>query len=113
MAPDRALLRRIDTYLDTVPRSAVRTEELGPFTLFVNEGHGWRYYGRPRPGSTTFTPENVHLLRTRQRQLAQPEQIEWIDDLTPGVGPAATAADLTVLTRPLMHLPADAFRPAP
>ena len=77
-AIDFELLRRIDHYLDTVPRAVVRTEAIGPFTLFVNEGHGWRYYARPTPGAMAFTTEDVQAVRKRQRAIAQPEEIEWV-----------------------------------
>jgi GNAT superfamily N-acetyltransferase len=107
------MLRRIDAYLDAVPRSVARTEEVGPFTLFVNEGDGWRYYARPRLGETTCTAADVARVRDRQRTLRQPEEIEWIADLSPDVGRSAEAAGLAVTRMPLMHLPPDAFRPAP
>jgi ribosomal protein S18 acetylase RimI-like enzyme len=110
--PDhRELLRRIDRYLDAVPRAVVRTEGIGPFTLFVNEGRGWRYYARPTPGATVFTPEDVHAVRERQRALDQPEEIEWVTELSPGVGPAVEGAGMRPLGHPLMHLPLDGFTP--
>jgi len=92
---DLTLLRRIDSYLDAVPRSAVRTERVGPFTLFVQEGNGWRYYARPSPRTETFTPADVEAVRARQRELGQPEAIEWVVGVAPGVGPAADAAGIT------------------
>lgn len=98
------LLHRIDGYLDAVPRAVVRTESIGPFTLFVNEGHGWRYYARPTPGATRFTAEDVRAVRDRQRALAQPEEIEWVTELAPGVGPAAETAGMRSRTHPLMLL---------
>lgn len=110
---DLELLRAIDAYLDVVPRSVARTEEIGPFTLFVNEGAGWRYYARPRPGETAFAAEDVERVRDRQRTLVQPEEIEWIVDLAGGVGPAAEAAGLRVTRMPLMHLPEGGFTPVP
>jgi GNAT superfamily N-acetyltransferase len=106
------LLRRIDAYLDAVPRRVARTEELGPFTLFVNEGRGWRYYARPRPGTTAFTGADVAEVRRRQRELRQPQEIEWVVDLAPAVGPAARAAGLEVALMPLMHLSRARFTPA-
>ncbi|MGZ8600112.1 MAG: GNAT family N-acetyltransferase [Actinomycetota bacterium] len=105
------LLRRIDAYLDAVPRTLATTEDVGPFTLFVNRGGGWRYYARPRPGGTVFTSADVARVRARQRTLAQPEELEWVEDLSPGVGPAAERAGLRVATMPLMHLPERAFAP--
>jgi ribosomal protein S18 acetylase RimI-like enzyme len=40
--------------------------------------------------------------------LGQPEAIEWVIELAPGVGPAAEATGLAVHEMPLMHLPAGA-----
>jgi ribosomal protein S18 acetylase RimI-like enzyme len=109
---DRALLQRIDMYLDAVPRTVARTEEVGPFTLFVNEGRGWRYYARPRPGETAFTASDVAEVRSRQRELAQPEELAWVDDLTPEVEAAAEGDGLVVAIRPLLHLSRGDFTPA-
>lgn len=111
MPDDLALLRRIDAYLDGVPRSAARTEAVGPFTLFVQEGNGWRYYARPTPGSEVFAPSDILAVRARQRELAQPEAIEWVVDVASGVGAAAEAAGLATHRMPLMHLPPGAERP--
>ena len=113
MSENSATLSRIDAYLDTVPRPATRAEELGPFTLFVNEGIGWRYYARPTLGATAFTAADVEIVLARQRALDQPMEFEWIVEVTPGVGPAASAAGLHVVERPLMHVPAGDFRPKP
>jgi ribosomal protein S18 acetylase RimI-like enzyme len=107
------LLHRIDAYLDAVPRSVARVEEVGPFTLFVNEGRGWRYYARPRPGEATFTASDVAEARSRQRELLQPEEFEWVDDLTPELALAAEGDGLSVAIRPLLHLERGAFAPAP
>ena len=109
---DTELLRRIDAYLDAVPRSVARAEEVGPFTLFVNEARGWRYYARPRPGELEFSASDVAEVRSRQRELLQPEEFEWVDDLTPGVAAAAEGDGLGVAIRPLMHLDRAAFVPA-
>ena len=59
MATDLTLLRRIDAYLDAAPRTGARTETIGPCTLFLNEGHGWRYYARPTPGAGGVTAEAI------------------------------------------------------
>jgi GNAT superfamily N-acetyltransferase len=107
MNPD--LLRRIDAYLDAVPRAACRTESIGPFTLFVNEAPGWRYYARPTPGAGPVTAEHVARVRGREREVGMPEAIEWVRELAPSVGPAARAAGLEVEAHPLMHLPSGAF----
>lgn len=112
MPPDAALLDRLDAYLDAVPRPSTRVEEIGPFTLFVNEGSGWPYYARPRRGVRTAEPGEVDVLRRRQRELGVPEQIEWVADLAPGIGPAAAAAGLRVVEHPLMHLAIGDVAPA-
>jgi ribosomal protein S18 acetylase RimI-like enzyme len=106
---DRTLLLRIDRYLDAVPRTVARAEEIGPFTLFVNQGHGWRYYARPSRGADRFTPAAVELVRERQRELAQPEEFEWVADLTAGIARATSAAGLRANDHPLLHLDPDDF----
>ena len=111
MTGDADLLEHIDHYLDAVPRAVVRVESIGPFTLFVNEGHGWRYYARPTPGADDFTAGDVEAVRARQRELNQPEAIEWVVERAPGVGLAAESNGMTTLEYPLMHQPADAFVP--
>jgi GNAT superfamily N-acetyltransferase len=114
VAVPQELLRRLDAYLDAVPRTVARTERIGPFTLFLNEGRGWRYYARPTPGAGGATGEDVEAVRARQRALGQPEEFEWIVDLAPSVGPACAASGLAVLEdRPLMVLARERFVPAP
>ena len=88
------LLSSIDGYLDAVPRPATRIEEIGPFTLFVNEGIGWRYYARPTVGAERFTSFDVQVVLERQRELDQPLEFEWLVDVTPGVGPATAVGAL-------------------
>jgi ribosomal protein S18 acetylase RimI-like enzyme len=107
--PDLELLRRIDAYLDAVPRSACRAEAVGPFTLFVNVRRGWSYYARPTPGAERISPGDVDGVRARQRELGVSEALEWVHDLVPDVGPAAARTGLSVITHPLMHLPLRAF----
>jgi ribosomal protein S18 acetylase RimI-like enzyme len=109
---DLELVRRIDTYLDAAPRTACRTEAIGPFTLFVNDAPGWRYCARPTPGSGPVTPEQVKEVRAREREVGMPEAIEWVRELVPSVGPAARAAGLEVASHPLMHLPPGGFADA-
>jgi ribosomal protein S18 acetylase RimI-like enzyme len=112
MTTDLTRLRRIDAYLDAAPRTGARTETIGPWTLFLNEGHGWRYYARPTLGASGVTAETIDAVRARQRALAQPEALEWIRELTPEVGPAATATGMRVIDHPLMVLSRDVEIPA-
>jgi GNAT superfamily N-acetyltransferase len=107
---DLDLLRRIDGYLDGVPRTASDPETVGPFTLFVGREGGWQYYARPTPGTSRVSPDDVTAVRARQRELRMPEAIEWIEDLVPGLADAARHTGLTVRSHPLMHLDPDAFR---
>jgi len=109
---DAQLLTSIDRYLDAVPRPATRVEVIGPFTLFVNEGIGWRYYARPTVGARRFTSDDVRRVLERQRELDQPLEFEWVVDTTPFVGDAARGAGLNVVEHPLMHLRADELLPA-
>jgi GNAT superfamily N-acetyltransferase len=93
-----------------VPRSAARTEECGPFTLFVGTGP-WPYYARPRLGEThEFTADDVRAARARKRALGQPESFEWVHETTPSLLDAAQEAGLEVLQAPLMVLDRSAWR---
>ncbi len=98
------VLERLDRYLDGVARAATRPEPIGPFTLFVQEGAGWPYYARPTPGATDFELTDVDAVRARQRELAIPEQFEWMVDRAPGAAAAIAASGLRVTERPLMVL---------
>ena len=113
MFADLDVLQRINTYLDAAPKTGARAEAIGPFTLFLNEGHGWRYYARPTPGANGFSVEAVRAVRERQRALAQPETFEWIDELAPDVGSAAKADGMRVVLHPLMVLAAERFTASP
>jgi ribosomal protein S18 acetylase RimI-like enzyme len=107
------LLDRIDAYCDAVPRTAARAEGHGPLTLFVNDGPGWAFYARPTRGGATVTPTDVDRVRARQRQLGIPETFEWIAEVTPSLGPAASATGLAVTDHPLLVLAPAALRPVP
>jgi GNAT superfamily N-acetyltransferase len=109
-AGDPALLERIERYLDGVPRSATRQETVGPFTLFAQD-QAWPYYARPAIGG----PPPAHVAEVtavldRQRELALPETIEWVDENCPSLASLARDAGLEVHALPLMVLtgtPAD------
>ncbi|MEP6697520.1 MAG: GNAT family N-acetyltransferase [Pseudonocardiales bacterium] len=100
-----ALLHRLETYLDAVPRSAATAEPFGPLTLFTRTGAGWPYYARPTLGSgEEVTPAHLAAVRRRQRELGLPEAFEWINDNTPSLLPVAERAGLGVEALPLMVL---------
>ncbi|WP_370413311.1 GNAT family N-acetyltransferase [Streptomyces fradiae] len=111
------MLTRLETYYDSVPRSAARAEEFGPLTLFVREGAGWPYYARPalgHGGAGEVPVEAVEKVRARQRELGVPEAFEWVAETTPGLRAAVEASGLVVHEHPLMVLSAEAEElPAP
>ncbi|MFJ9829236.1 GNAT family N-acetyltransferase [Streptomyces sp. NPDC101160] len=99
------MLTRLESYYDSVPRSAARAEEFGPLTLFVREGVGWPYYARPTLGHAGEVPvETVEKVRARQRELGVPEAFEWVAETTPGLRSAIEASGLVVHEHPLMVL---------
>jgi GNAT superfamily N-acetyltransferase len=100
----RDLLAQLEAYYDAAPRRAARVEEVGPFTLFVREGPGFAWYARPRLGEQAFTVADVETLRARQRALAVPEQLEWVNATTPGLLEPARAGGFEVLEAPLLVL---------
>src|SRR4029079_18231411 len=108
-------LDAIETYYDTVPRAAATTEEVGPFTLFLaEEGVGWQFYARPRlGGDATFTADDVRRVLDRQVELGRPRAIEWVDQITPSLLPAVSAAGRAAGCYPLLALPPDTEGGAP
>jgi ribosomal protein S18 acetylase RimI-like enzyme len=102
-------LDSIETYYDTVPRAAATVEEVGPFTLFLaDEGTGWQFYARPRLGDDAdLTPDDVRRVLARQAELGRPRAIEWVDQVTPSLLPAVSAAGHEAGRYPLLALPQD------
>jgi GNAT superfamily N-acetyltransferase len=100
------LLGELEHYYDEVPRVASRTEEIGPFTLFVQtDPRGWPYYARPRLGHAgPFTPDDVRVVRDRQRELGIPEAFEWVHENTPALTKTVRRTDLGLAENPLMVL---------
>jgi ribosomal protein S18 acetylase RimI-like enzyme len=102
--PDTALLHRLETYYDAVPRSRADAEEVGPFTLFVAR-FGWPYYARPRLGADfAGTIDDVRRVLDRQRELGVPHSFEWVDETTPTLAAVAVEAGLEVVRCPLLIL---------
>jgi ribosomal protein S18 acetylase RimI-like enzyme len=100
------MLQTLETYYDAAPRPFATTEEVGPFTLFLQTDPGfWSFYARPRLGnSDVITRNDVQTVRARQLELGVPESIEWVHEVTPSLLEAARASRLTVAECPLMVL---------
>ena len=103
------MLETLETYYDAAPRPLATTEEIGPFTLFLRaEEGGFPYYARPRLGlapDTEITPADVEQVLDRQRELGVPRAIEWVDETTPALLPAArTTSGLTIEECPILVL---------
>ena len=102
------LLSALDTYYDAVPRSSARVEDFGALTLFVQQGSGYPYYGRPKvtAGVTadTATAADVDAVRARQRELGVPEAFEWVAENAPSLRAAVEKSGLPVHEHPLMVL---------
>ena len=92
------MLDRLEAYYDAAPRSAARTEEIGPFTLFVSEGP-WPYYARPRLGASGFTVDAIEAVRARQRELDAfgTRPLELTDYRSVGDKVVARAGDRTLV----------------
>lgn len=102
---DHNILARLEEFYDAVPRGRARVEDIGPFTVFVDDGLGHAFYARPRLGlDRTPSPSDVTAVRARQRELGVPEAIEWVDDTTPGLVDVVAASGLSVLLAPLLVL---------
>ncbi len=100
-----AVISRLERAYDAFPRNGGAIhEEIGPFTLFIQGGGDWPYYGRPTLGSTAVTRDDVAAVRQRQRDLGAPESLEWVHEVTPTLADAAAADALVVHRHPLMVL---------
>jgi len=103
--PDPALLHRLETFYDALPRFSARAEEFGGLVLFVREGGGWPFYARPRVGAgEPPSAADIMAARERQRDLGLPEAFEWVHETTPDLLAVARSAGLAVLEAPLMVL---------
>ncbi|MFD9359373.1 GNAT family N-acetyltransferase [Streptomyces sp. NPDC060031] len=108
---EKTLLSTLERYYDTAPRAGgARAEDIGPLTLFVQEGAGWPYYARPlldsraRADAPDVSVADVERVLARQRELKVPESFEWVAETTPSLRAAVEAAGLHVHAHPLMVL---------
>ncbi len=99
-------LTELEQYYDTVPRRFTTTEDVGPFTVFLDASAGWPWYARPRLGGDgPYDVAAVATLLGRMRELGVPETLEWIADVTPTLLDAVrTEGSLEVEEIPLMVL---------
>lgn len=106
------LLRTLESYYDAAPRPSARTEEVGPFTLYVNtDPDGFSYYARPRLGlAEDVSAGDVTRVLARQHELDVPRALEWVHQTTPSLLAAAREAGLSVRDCPLLVLDALAVR---
>ena len=112
-SPHAELLVRLERFYDAVPRPGARTEDLGPFTLFISLG-GWPFYTRPRLGFVgEIGQADVATMRARQRELHVPETFEWVVETTPSLAPAIRSDGLSVEEVPLLILRARQAAPVP
>jgi ribosomal protein S18 acetylase RimI-like enzyme len=106
-------LRRIDAYLDAVPRSDTDVENVGPFVLFKGRS-GRPYYARPRHGlREEITAADVERLSRRCEALRLALEIEWVGELVPSLESAADAFGLAIERYALLVMPSEALHPAP
>ena len=102
-SPD-ALLQRLETFYDAVPRPSARSEDVGDLTLFVAET-GWPFYARPRLGTSHhIAVADVDAVRARQREHEEPDALEWVHDTTPSLLAAVRGSGLPVHEHPLLVL---------
>jgi len=108
-----ALLQRIESFYDLVPRASAHTEQIGPFTLFVAD-YGWPFYARPTLGERdAATKADVLTVLERQQELGTPQAFEWLSDVAPDVTEPVRAAGLSIHRCPLMVLDGDPPAPKP
>jgi ribosomal protein S18 acetylase RimI-like enzyme len=109
------LLSTLETYYDAAPGPMATTEEVGPFTIFLQSTEGgWPLYARPNLGNQApITRVQVEAVRRRQRELGVPENLEWVHETTPTLLAAAREAGLHVAECPLLVLPDGAEALAP
>lgn len=95
LSPDQmGVLARLEQYYDTVPRASAEVEDLGPFTNFrPGPATTWPFYARPRLGyDGAFTADDVRRVLERRVELGLARNIEWVDEVTPSLGPAVAEA---------------------
>ncbi len=109
-----AELAVIERYLDEVPRANSVAHDLDTVTIFTATSDSFSYYARPRRSrSGPVTPRDIDAAVSHQAEHAQPQAVEWVEELAPELAAVATSAGLVVRRYPLMLLRSLRPRPAP
>lgn len=94
-----AILEALERVLDAIPRAqGARVADVGEVTLFLRDGAGWPWYGRPRERA------DFAAAREALQDHGAPEVFEWVHDRTPSLARTAGAAGLAVRRHPLLVL---------
>lgn len=108
-----SLLAQLDAYLDQAPRGGCDVEAVGPFHLFFHRlsDHPFMSYARPAgPLEGDLTPA-IALVRRRFEERGRRCRWEFLEERTPGLGPALVGAGFPEPVRyPLMMLAAADLR---
>lgn len=106
--PDRALLSRLDAFLDTSPLGSAEPVDVGPLRAFLTRV-SWPYYARPRPEVDLSAPDAVTAIDLAAaaevlRESGAPVAYEWVQELVPSMVDAADESGLDVTLHPLLVL---------
>lgn len=111
---DRALLEKIDRYLNTVPRAASDVVDVAPFLLFFRRDTDCPYitYARPAAPLAGDLSPAIREVRAAFAGRGRVCRWEWVADLFPELAPALVAAGFPgPERRPLMVVTRASFRP--
>src|SRR5438270_12515972 len=98
-------VKQIDQYLNTVPRGACDTREVGPFTLFFRRTSDMPFlsYARPTRPLSGDLGRPIEEVREAFHAKNRVPRWEWIAELAPGLAEPLVAAGLPKPElRPLM-----------
>jgi GNAT superfamily N-acetyltransferase len=108
MDPRTDLLRRLDRYLDAVPRASADPVDAGPLRAFLSRAP-WPYYARPRPeldlsGTAAVTPDDLAAAARLLADHGSAVSFEWVHELVPGLAATLQLAGYAVTLHPLLAL---------
>jgi GNAT superfamily N-acetyltransferase len=108
-------LRRLDRYLDAVPRSAAEVVDVGHLRAFVSSAP-WPYYVRPRAeldlvAPLAVTADDVRRSATVLAAAGQGVSFEWVHELVPSLEPVLVEEGYAVVRYPLLQRGLEASDP--